>query len=589
MSVRLSRLVPVLGLALATACFSDKVVGIRDTPLPAGLEVGDLVRVNVNGIDDCTNGIYHVARVEAIGDKSMILSDTLNPKGGFTTDDYKRYAAKFDTLIYPLDEGAFGAPTDIDHNGRVGIIFTRAVNELTPRGANTYVGGFTFSRDLFPLVATSRVPDCATSNQGEFFYALAPDPTGVVNGNRRSTAFVDSATVPVLAHELQHLINASRKIYVNTSAAAFEDQWLDEGLAHIAEELLFYREGGSGPRRNIAASDIQSSARTLAAFNEDMSGNASRYRSYLVAPSENSPYASDDSLSTRGAAWSWLRFLADRKVANVVRSSTAAIELPGAGTVSVPGDVTGANYYATLVNTAAVQDRTTSYSITASGVIAPTASTSPLSSATLSRASLAALDAGTLGGTAPTLRRDELFEARLRARERAMGPARFAAARQWYRSQGTHQEVPQGGRFSRSAVPIASPDGTVWFALANNPVVGFDNIRSVFGTDLASAVSDWSASHAVDDLSSLVPDQFLQKSWNWRTIYPELRCATCPRPPYPLPVQAMTAGTAYSGTVLSGGATHFRFAVPPGATATVAVSSSDSTASGLRLVIVRTQ
>src|SRR4051812_5372935 len=175
MHARTPRLLPALGLALLAACHSDKFTGIHDTPLPASLEVGDLVRVNVNGIDDCTNGIYHVARVEAIGDKSMILADTLNPKGGFTSTDFQRYAAKFDTLIYPLDEGAFGAPTDIDHNGRVGIIFTRAVNELTERGADTYVGGFTFSRDLFPIVSTSRVEGCATSNQGEFFYALAPD------------------------------------------------------------------------------------------------------------------------------------------------------------------------------------------------------------------------------------------------------------------------------------------------------------------------------------------------------------------------------------------------------------------------------
>jgi hypothetical protein len=43
-----------------------------------------------------------------------------------------------------------------------------------------------------------------------------------------------------------------------------------------------------------------------------MASNAGRYREYLTAPSTSSPYRSGDDLSTRGAAWSFLRYLADR-------------------------------------------------------------------------------------------------------------------------------------------------------------------------------------------------------------------------------------------------------------------------------------
>ena len=333
MYVRLHRLLPALGLALLTACKSETIIDPIvppptpiDTPLPASLKVGDLVRVNVNAVDGCTNGKYRIARVEAIGDKSMILADTLNPKGGFTATDFQRYAAKFDTLVYPLDEGAFGAPTDIDNNGRVGIIFTGAVNELTPAGSTSYVGGFTFSRDLFPKLASARAQACATSNQGEYFYSLAPDPLGTINTNRRTAGFVDSVTVPVLAHELQHLINASRKLYVNITADAFEVTWLDEGLAHVAEELLFYRESGTAPRTNLDVAAIRARSTIVSAFNAAMLGNAGRYRSYLNNPVAASPYASNDSLSTRGAAWSWLRYLTDQKLTGVTRSASAAVE-----------------------------------------------------------------------------------------------------------------------------------------------------------------------------------------------------------------------------------------------------------------------
>jgi hypothetical protein len=281
--------------------------------IPSTVLVGDTVTVNVNGSDPCINPIYHKARVAAIGTHAIILDDVQNPRPGFADTDYVRYAARFDTLVYPMDVGVFGEPTDIDGNGRIVLIFTRAVNALTPAGSGTYVGGFTFSRDLFPLTATPRAEACAASNVGEFFYLLAPDPLGTINGNRRSTGFVDSNTTAVIAHEFQHLINSSRRLYI-TNAPAFEAKWLDEGLAHLAEELLFYRESGLRSRSNLTGPAVVPPA-VKAVYDRDMGANAGRYRSYLSASTKSSPYAANDSLSTRGGAWSLLRYLADRKAA----------------------------------------------------------------------------------------------------------------------------------------------------------------------------------------------------------------------------------------------------------------------------------
>ena len=280
--------------------------------LPTSVTIGQLVNINVNATSACSNPILHPTRVMAIGTKSIILNDTLNPKPGFTTADFQRFAARFDTLVYPMDVGAFGEPTDIDKNGRIAIVFTRAVNELTPRGSTSYVGGLTFSRDLFPQTGTARAEACAASNEGEYFYLMAPDPNGTINGNRRSNAFVDSNSTGVIAHELVHLINASRKLYVNTSAPKFEEKWLDEGLAHVAEELLFYRESGLSPRSNLTYQALIQSNRVRFAYINDMTGNANRYRDFLFAPSNGSPYKAGDSLATRGASWSLLRYLADR-------------------------------------------------------------------------------------------------------------------------------------------------------------------------------------------------------------------------------------------------------------------------------------
>jgi hypothetical protein len=249
----------------------------------------------------------------AIGTQSVVLSDTQNPAGGFSTADFQRFAARFDTLVYPLSVENFGAPADIDGNKKVVLFFTTAVNALTPSNSDSYVAGFFFDRDLFPRVATPQLEGCEGSNYSELFYLLAPDPNGSVNGNVRRTGFVDSVTTSVIAHEFQHLINSSRRLYVTQGVEQFEETWLNEGLSHIAEELLFLREAGRTPRSNLDSIAVRSTERTRLSFNMNMSSNASRYRQYLEKPSENSPVRDDDSLETRGATWSLLRYLADRK------------------------------------------------------------------------------------------------------------------------------------------------------------------------------------------------------------------------------------------------------------------------------------
>lgn len=286
--------------------------GISRSVALADPQVGDIFTINV-GQSPCTPSVLRGTRVVAIGTQSIVLSDTLNPTGGFSATDYQRLATRFDTLVYPLDVANFGAPTDIDQNRKVLLLFTTAVNELTPRNSTSYVAGFFFDRDLFPIANSPELQGCAGSNYAEMFYLLAPDPTGVVNGNVRRTSFVDSVTTSVLAHEFQHLINASRRLYVTQGVEEFEVTWLNEGLSHIAEELLFLHEASLTPRQNLDTIRIRSTNTIRTAFNVDMSSNAARYRLFLEKPTENSPLRDDDSLETRGATWDLLRYLADRK------------------------------------------------------------------------------------------------------------------------------------------------------------------------------------------------------------------------------------------------------------------------------------
>jgi hypothetical protein len=251
--------------------------------------------------------------VAAVSQRAIVVADTSNPRNGFTDADYASIAATFDTLVYAVDTRNFGTPSDIDRNGRVVLYYTSAVNALTPKDADWYVGGFFTPRDLFPARAAVPADACPASNEAEMFYLLVPDPGGMVNGHRYSKTFVASVTIATVAHEFEHLINSSRRLYVNADAEDFETTWLDEGLAHVAEELVFFARSGLGPRRNLDATTLRSTPPIATAFTEQAIDNFDRLSLFLKAPPRNSPYADDDSLATRGAAWAFLRYAADQQ------------------------------------------------------------------------------------------------------------------------------------------------------------------------------------------------------------------------------------------------------------------------------------
>jgi hypothetical protein len=290
---------------------SGSVPGLALSVVPSTASIGELVTLNANAESACSAPDLRTGRVAAVSNKAIVVADTSNPASGYTDADYASIAATFDDLVDPTDTKAFGSPTDIDGNGHVVLFFTRAVNELTPARSTSYVAGFFYARDLFPSTASPNFQACASSNGGEMFYLLVPDPTGVVNGNKFTKDNVTRVVIATLGHEYQHLINASRRMYVNTGATDFEATWLDEGLSHVAEELLFYAQTGLAPRANIDAAKLRSSSAYVDAFNDEAISNFGRLEAYLGAPSSNSPFADNDDLATRGATWSFLRYAAD--------------------------------------------------------------------------------------------------------------------------------------------------------------------------------------------------------------------------------------------------------------------------------------
>jgi hypothetical protein len=167
--------------------------------------VGDLVSYNVNALENCLHPDFRTGRVAAVTSRAIVVADTANPAGGFTDEQYRSIGVTFDTLVDPVDVAAFGEPGDIDGNGRSILFFTRAINALTPRGSSSLILGLFYGRDLTPKSAA-----CPGSNAAEMFYLLVPDPDGTVSDARTASTVV-TYTNGTVAHEYQHLINASRR------------------------------------------------------------------------------------------------------------------------------------------------------------------------------------------------------------------------------------------------------------------------------------------------------------------------------------------------------------------------------------------
>ena len=175
--------------------------------------VGQQVQVNTSTEQSCEAPRHAHRPRGGGGDESVVLADLANPAGGLTDAEYAVVRGGLRHAGVPGGHGAFGESRDVDQNGRVVIFYTRAVNELT-QGSGSYVGGYFHPRDLFPTRDRDGLSACATSNFAEMFYMLVPDPGGTVNGNVFSRELVLQTSLGTIAHEFQHLINASRRLYV---------------------------------------------------------------------------------------------------------------------------------------------------------------------------------------------------------------------------------------------------------------------------------------------------------------------------------------------------------------------------------------
>jgi hypothetical protein len=247
------------------------------------------------------------------GANVLIYADVNQPTGSFVQADYDAYGSQFDLQTFPTDTTYFGRPSDIDGNGKVIILFTPRVNDLTPNGqaGQGIITGFFLVNDLAP----NYFPQ--TSNAAEMFYAMVPDPNGEW-GNSFSKAIVDGFVPSTLAHEFEHMISFGYRFVVvggSSNFSYFQQTWLEEGMAHVAEDLNGFTQS-----------------------------NANRASLYYLPDPGNISLMGPDTLGQRGGIFLFLRYLGDQFGNSIYKTMTRNTRV---GRSSVE-QVTGVNFFTSV-------------------------------------------------------------------------------------------------------------------------------------------------------------------------------------------------------------------------------------------------
>jgi hypothetical protein len=289
---------------------------------------GDIINLDVpDGSSNnlCDNYFQTQAVVASVSRRAILAVDTLDgpPTTLFPQTVLDSITQEFDNNTFVTDSSYFGNPTDVDGNGRVILLFTGEVNKLTqPNSNGGFVGGYFFAGDYFPKTGPAG-QSCAESNNAEIMYLLSPDPTGRF-GNVRSASSVRQGTRGTIPHELEHMINAGNRFF-NPAATDFEDNWLDESLAHIAEEAVGRVSRGFGDLQTLTMSVMLPGSQSARDdFNAFFFENFARLAYWMERPDTSSGISSnsDANLSSSGADWAFGRHVVDNYSNGDVRSFT---------------------------------------------------------------------------------------------------------------------------------------------------------------------------------------------------------------------------------------------------------------------------
>jgi hypothetical protein len=239
------RLLDDLRTAVNEAPMQAPLQAPMEPAIPATVQVGDTVQLNVHvgPLPTACSAQPQPSTmvVEVVSQRAVVVVDLANPAGGFSQAELQQFADFVDTSMYAIKEETFGTFTDLDGNGRLVIVVSKRVNDRND------FAGFVLSADFFPKSV------CPMSNQGEYFYIVAPEvgapPLSFRNKERALVQFPS-----LLTHETVHVIQFGRRIQAGSGGQI--TPWWSEGQATLGEEVVAREVLGQSAGSNLGAQEV---------------------------------------------------------------------------------------------------------------------------------------------------------------------------------------------------------------------------------------------------------------------------------------------------------------------------------------------
>jgi hypothetical protein len=177
------------------------------------------VLARAGGLEDPANYTAVVAELRALGRHCQAYVDRSYPDPAGLQPTLDNAVHTFDDVIYPKMTREVGTALDVDRDGRFTLLFTPCLGKL--QSGKTKVDGFVRGSDFY------RDLDAPFSNRCDLMY---------LSTDLRPGPYLRT----IIAHEYAHAVSFCEHVltrYLPGDPPGEEESWLDEGLAHLAEEL----------------------------------------------------------------------------------------------------------------------------------------------------------------------------------------------------------------------------------------------------------------------------------------------------------------------------------------------------------------
>ena len=325
------------GDARAASVASAATVGGR--PMAAAMtsgagQVGDIVDRRV-ATGSCALGTRIRARVVYRSATALLLEDVAAPQAGGMDALLEQLGDEFERVMLPLVRRSMGNPLAhnavLDRDGRVTVLLTPVVNQAMPGTA-----AFVNACDLYPQTV---MPG---SSADEVVYLRVPSATERPGDWHRSVR-------STLVHETKHLASFAERL---ARGREFEEPWLEEATARVAEELYSrtFRGGGAWLGGTTFASSV---ACELSGCDERplvMYKHFAVLHQYLRDPGTRSPLGatSADDVTPYASGWSLLRTALDGAAVDESALLQALVQGDAGRGISALAQLTGQSTVALL-------------------------------------------------------------------------------------------------------------------------------------------------------------------------------------------------------------------------------------------------